>query len=73
MANKSNRKSGPGTAPKASGSPWKYGREAVNDADYSADYSRKASTSRASAGIPFRPSSKKSVPLFKGNKDRSGI
>ena len=73
MVNKSNRKSGPGTKPHASGSPWKYGREQMMEKDYSADYTRKASASRSGAGVPLRPSASRSVPLYKGNRDRSGI
>ena len=59
---RSNRKSGPGTSPHASGSPWKYVREQLIDKDYSADYTRKASTSRSGVSVSLRPCAHRSVP-----------
>lgn len=41
----SSSKSGVGVSPKASGSPWSYGRQTQQEKDYSADYSRKGSSS----------------------------
>lgn len=53
----SESKSGLGVSPKASGSPWSYGRSDQSEGkDYSQDYSRKGSSERASG--PFKPSDK---------------
>lgn len=41
----SSSKSGVGVSPHASGSPWDYGRSTQQEKDYSADYSRKGSSS----------------------------
>ena len=70
----SGSKRGPGVAPHASGSPWSGSRQSQSEGkDYSADYSRKGSNQGSGATGPKKPSAEKPSPLYKGNKDRSGI
>jgi len=53
-------KSGSGVSPKASGSPWSYGRSDQAEKDYSKDYSRKGSSAGSNVRGPSKPSA--SIP-----------
>ena len=64
----SESKSGLGVSPKASGSPWSYGRSSQAEANYGADYSRKGSGSGSNVRGPRKPSDSIPDSLFSGAK-----
>lgn len=63
-------KSGPYVAPKASGSPWSYGRSSQAEADYAKDYSRRGSSAGKSVNGPKSPSA--AIPDVIHGKSTSG-
>jgi hypothetical protein len=64
----SSSKSGIGVSPKASGSPWDYGRSSQSEGhDYSADYTRKGSSDKSSG--PYKPSDKIPDSIYGGKND----